>query len=83
MPARQMSDLDRAASAYLRARAGVKDIRQKDLAERAGIPASTFHRYWKGTRSMSLGDLKALITALGDDMTDALGEIERLRIELH
>lgn len=82
MPSRQMSDLDRAAAAYLRARSGVLNINQKELAERAGIPASTVHRYWNGVRSMSLGDLKLLISALDDTMADALSEIERLSIEL-
>lgn len=82
MPARQMSDLDRAAAAYLRARAGVLNINQKELAARADIPHSTVHRYWKGERSMSLGDLKSLISALDDTMPNALSEIERLSIEL-
>jgi transcriptional regulator with XRE-family HTH domain len=77
-----MSDLDRAASAYLRARAGLLGVSQKEIAERADIPQSTLNRYWKGSRSMSLGDLKALITALDDDLANALGEIDRLRIEL-
>ncbi|WP_295837456.1 helix-turn-helix transcriptional regulator [uncultured Microbacterium sp.] len=81
MPARQLTDLDHAASRYLRTRAADRGITQKELALAADIPPSTFNRYWKGTRSMSLGDLKALISALGDTLDEGLAEIERLLVE--
>ncbi len=79
MASRQLTGLDLAAATYIRTRAAADKLTQTDLAERSGIPKSTLSRYWNGDRSMSLGDLSALINALGDDLADALVKIDGLR----
>jgi transcriptional regulator with XRE-family HTH domain len=73
-----MTDYDRAVSYYIRSTAGGKKLTQEVVAERANIPVNTLRRYWRGERSVSLGDLRPIIDALGVSTHDALDKIESI-----
>jgi len=73
-----VTDFDRAVSAYVRAAAVSRKVSAEVTAERAGISVNTFRRYWRGERSMTLGDLRAVLKALGVDFVDAEREIDRI-----
>jgi DNA-binding Xre family transcriptional regulator len=78
MATRPVTEFDRAVSAYIRATAAAKKMGQDETAEHAGIHVNTFRRYWRGERSISLSDLRTILSAL-DVRTDvAVREIERI-----
>lgn len=73
-----MNDWDRAASAFIRASAGAQKLSMYDLAETAGIHISTFRPYWRGDRSISLGDFVTILGVLHIEGEDAMKDIKRL-----
>lgn len=79
---RSVSALDRAAATRIRSLAGERNMKQLDVAEAAGIPTSTFNRYWNEERSMTLGDLERILNALGTSYFEEAGEIFRIEAAL-
>lgn len=75
-----MTPLDEAACAYMQKRAEELNLSARQVGIRANIPTSTFDRYWKGDRSMTFGDLRAVIAVFGDSTDEAMNEIERIMI---
>jgi transcriptional regulator with XRE-family HTH domain len=73
-----VTDYDRAASAYIRATAGMKRLAQDETAARAGIHINTFRHYWQGDRHMSVGDFRVIVEALGVTVEDGIKGVERL-----
>jgi transcriptional regulator with XRE-family HTH domain len=78
VPSRTADDFDRAVAAYVRATASAKRISATKIAEDIGVPLNTFYRYWRGHRTMGLGDLRAIFNVLGVSFTDAEAEITRI-----
>lgn len=78
MATREMSGLDLAAAKHIRVLAAQRNMKQADIADAAEIPRSTFGRYWNGERSMTLGDLERVLTALGTDYKQESEHIEAL-----
>jgi len=72
------SSLDRAVAAYLRERAGLLDVTQAEIADAAGIPRSSFGRYWHGERSMTIGQVEAALAALDTTYSDSQEDIRRI-----
>lgn len=64
MATRKMSGLDHAAATHIRVLAARRNMKQADVADAAEIPRATFERYWNEKRSMTLGDLERVLTAL-------------------
>lgn len=62
---RAVSALDRAAATRIRILAAERNMKQRDVAVAAGVPTSTFNRYWNAETSMTLGDLERILDALG------------------
>lgn len=73
-----LSALDRAVAARIRMLAARENVKQSALAAAAGIPVSTFNRYWNGTRSMTLGDVERILEALGTTYTQEADEIRTI-----
>ena len=73
-----VTDFDRAVSAYIRSTAGIKKLSQTETAERANIPFGSFRRYWHGESSVTLGDFRLILNALGVTPEQATKEIWRL-----
>lgn len=78
MASRPVTDFDRAVSAYIRATAGAKKMGQDETAERAGIHVNTFRHYWRGERSISLGDFRIILEVLDVSGEDAMKDIQRI-----
>jgi transcriptional regulator with XRE-family HTH domain len=74
-----MTDFDRAVSAYIRATAAAKKLGQYEVAERAGIHINTFRPYWRGERSISLGDFETILAVFEIEPEDAMADIKRIR----
>lgn len=70
--------LSEAVATHIRVLAAKKNMNQSDVAMAAGIPTSTFTRYWHGTRSMRLDELERVLTALGTSYGQESGEIRKL-----
>lgn len=81
MATRPMTELDVAASKYIQRAADKKGLTQTALAERAGIPLVTFGRYWRGQRSMTVGDFQSTLDALGVTYLKAISEIRKIMTE--
>ena len=75
---RAFSPLDRAVAALLRERAGRLDVTQAEIADAAGIPRSSFGRYWHGERSMTIGQVEAALAALGTTYSESQEDIRRI-----
>jgi transcriptional regulator with XRE-family HTH domain len=75
---RPVTDFDRAVSAYVRSTAGIKKLGQDETAERAGIHPNTFRHYWRGERSISLGDFRTILSVFGVTSQDAMKDVERI-----
>lgn len=73
---KNLSALDRAVATRIRMLAARANLKQSMLAAAAGIPVSTFNRYWNGERSMTLGDVERILEALG---TSYAQEAESIR----
>ena len=78
MPNRGTSGLDTAVAKLIRVIAAERSMKQADIADAAGIPRSTFNRYWSGERSMTLGDLERIVFALGTSYAQEAEDIHRL-----
>lgn len=75
---KELSALDRAVATRIRMLAAQANLKQSALAALAGIPVSTFNRYWNGTRSMTLGDVERTLEALGTTYSQEADEIRAL-----
>jgi len=78
MPSREMSGLDHAVAKRIRIIAAARNMKQADIADAAGIPRSTFNRYWNEERSMTLGDLERIFFALDTSYAQEAAEIREL-----
>ena len=80
MATRKMSGLDHAAATHIRVLAARRNMKQSDVADAAGIPRATFGRYWNEERSMTLGDVESVLTALGTSWREEAEDIRALMI---
>ena len=78
MPNRETSGLDHAVAKRIRIIAAEQNMKQAEIADAAGIPRSTFNRYWNGDRSMTLGDVERILFALHTSYAQEAEEIQRL-----
>jgi hypothetical protein len=78
MTSRPVTEFDRAGAAYIRATSGAKKIGQEKTAQLAAIPVNTFRHYWRGERSISMGDFVTIVGVLGVNLDEAFKEIDRL-----
>lgn len=78
MSSRTADDFDRAVSAYVRMVAAQQQIKASRIAELVKVPLPTFYRYWRGERSMTLSDLRAIFVVLDVSFADAEAEITRI-----
>ena len=78
MPNRGTSGLDTAVAKRIRVIAAERNMKQAEIADAAGIPRSTFNRYWNGDRSMTLGDLERIFAALGTSYRQESDAIDAL-----
>lgn len=75
---RSATALDRAAATRIRVLAAERNIRQVTLARAAGIPTSTFNRYWNGDAEFTLGALDRILAAMGTSLDQEWPHIRTL-----
>ena len=57
--------IDQALAAALRGKMAERNLKQNMVAERAGIPVTTFARYYNGTRAMPASRFFVVANAIG------------------
>jgi transcriptional regulator with XRE-family HTH domain len=82
MASRGISTLDRAVAKRIRALADDHGMKQADVADAAGITRTTFGRYWRAERSMTLDDLEHVLAALGTSYPAEYAVIRDIRRRL-
>lgn len=75
---REPSALDRAVATRIRVLAAERNMKQSHVAAMAGIPTSTFGRYWNAERSMTLAELRSILDALGTNYATEAEQIAAL-----
>lgn len=78
MPGRQADDFDRAVAKYVRMMAGANNMSATTLAGCIDVSPNTFYRYWRGERTMGLGDLRAIFDVFDVSFADAEDQITRI-----
>lgn len=76
---RDESAFSSAAATRIRVLAAERNLKQADVADAAGIPRSTFGRYWRDERSMTIDDLESILKVLGTDYAKERPEIVKLQ----
>jgi transcriptional regulator with XRE-family HTH domain len=71
------TDIQSAMAVQIKAEMAARDWKQPDLAEKAGIPTSTLHRYLGGTRDIPLPAFAEIASALGLSMVELAARAQR------
>jgi transcriptional regulator with XRE-family HTH domain len=66
---------------FIRDKLKASGLQQKEAAERAGIPYSSFRRYLQGERAMTVGDFLSLLDVFDVPPGHAITEVRRLEPE--
>jgi transcriptional regulator with XRE-family HTH domain len=70
-------DIQAALVTQVKAEMAARDMKQPDLAERAGIPTSTLHRYMKGERDIPMPVAFSMASALDLSLIELFQRAER------
>lgn len=71
------TDIQSAMAVQIKAEMAAKDWKQPDLAEAAGVPTSTLHRYLSGQRDIPLPVFADVAAALGLSMVELASRAQR------